>query len=109
MVQATDFGDLHDLARRGKLDRPDVWSILVEREMGARPVIVSEIEGQDAAEMLLAEDEHVIQALAPDRADEPLHERLLPRALRRREYLLDSHALQAVSKWLAVDAVAVAD
>ena len=72
MVQATDFGDLHDLARRGKLDRPDVWSILVEREMGARPVIVSEIEGQDAAEMLLAEDEHVIQALAPDRADEPL-------------------------------------
>jgi hypothetical protein len=66
MVQATDFGNLHDLARRGKLDRPDVWSILVEREMGARPVIVSEIEGQDAAEMLLAEDEHVIQALAPE-------------------------------------------
>jgi hypothetical protein len=26
----------------------------------------------------LAEDEHVIRALAPDRADEPLHERVLP-------------------------------
>jgi hypothetical protein len=57
----------------------------------------------------LAEDEHVIQALAPDRADEPLHERVLPRAVRRGESLLDPHALQAMPKWLTVDAVAVAE
>jgi hypothetical protein len=54
-----------------------------------------------------AENQHVIQALAPDRADEPLHERVLPRALRCRENLLDPHAFQAVPKWLTVDAVAV--
>jgi hypothetical protein len=51
----------------------------------------------------------LIQALAPDRADEPLHERLLPRALRRRDYLLDSHALHAVPQRLLINAVAVAD
>jgi hypothetical protein len=57
----------------------------------------------------LAENEHVIQALAPDRADEPLHERVLPWALRRREKLLDPHALHAMPKWLPVDAIAVAE
>jgi hypothetical protein len=56
-----------------------------------------------------AEDEHVIQALAPDRADEPLHERVLPRALRRGEKLLDPHALHAVPELVAVNVVAVAE
>ena len=43
VMQATDFGNLHDPARRGELDGPDVRRILVEREMGARPVIVGEV------------------------------------------------------------------
>jgi hypothetical protein len=51
----------------------------------------------------LAEDGHVIQALAPDRADEPLYERVLPRAVRRRE------TLHAVPKWLPINPVAVAE
>ena len=105
MVQAADFGKLDDPARRGALDRPEVWSVLVEREMGARPVIVSEVAAQDAAEVSLAENEHVIQALAPDRAYEPLHERVLPGAVRRRENLLGPHALHAMPKRLTVDAV----
>jgi hypothetical protein len=71
MVQAADFGKLHDVARCGELDRPEVWSVLVEREMGARPVVVSEVAGQDAAKVSLVENEHVIQALALDRVDEP--------------------------------------
>ena len=57
----------------------------------------------------LAEDKHVIQALTPDRADEALSEGILPRALRRREHLLDPHSLQAVLKRLTVDAIAVAE
>jgi hypothetical protein len=43
MVQAADFRELYDLARRGELDRPEVWSILVEREMGTRPMVVAEV------------------------------------------------------------------
>jgi hypothetical protein len=35
VVQAADFGNLHDLARRRELDRPGVGCVLVEREMGA--------------------------------------------------------------------------
>ncbi len=49
MMQATDFGNLHDPARVGELDGPGVRRILVEREMSASPVIVLEVAGQDAA------------------------------------------------------------
>jgi hypothetical protein len=40
MVQAADFGKLHDPPRRGELDLPAVGCVLVEREMRASPVIV---------------------------------------------------------------------
>jgi hypothetical protein len=36
VVQAADFWNLHDRARRGELDRPEVGCVLVEHEMGAR-------------------------------------------------------------------------
>ena len=49
MMQATDFGNLHDPARVGELDGPGVRRILVEREMSAGPVIVLEVAGQDVA------------------------------------------------------------
>jgi hypothetical protein len=70
-------------------------------------MIVGEVAGQDAAGVSLAEDEDMIQALAPDRADEPLRERVLPRAARRRENLLDPHALHAAAKLLTIDLVAI--
>ncbi len=43
MMRATDFGNLHDSARVGELDWPDIRRILVERDMRARPVIVGEV------------------------------------------------------------------
>jgi hypothetical protein len=71
-------------------------------------MIVAEVGGQDAAEMALAENKHVIQALAPDRADEALCEGILSRAERRREDFLDPHTLHSAPKLLAVDLVTVA-
>src|SRR2546430_1145164 len=107
-MQATDFGNLHDPARVGELDGPDVRRILVEREMRVSPVIVGEVAGQDAAQVAFAENQNVIQTLAPDRTDEALGERILPGAVRRREDFLDPHALHSVPKLLAVDLVTVA-
>ena len=67
MVQAAEFGTLHDLPRRRKLDRPEVGCVLVEREVGARLMVIGKVSGQDTAKVSLAEDEHVIQALAVGR------------------------------------------
>ena len=104
MMQATDFGSLHDPSGLGVLDGPGVRCALVEREMSATLVIVPEVAGQDAARVSFAENENVIQTLAPDRIDRALGERIL----RRREDLVDPHALHAVPKPLAVDLVTVA-
>ena len=108
MVQTADFGNLQDPARLGELNGSDVGGILVEREVRASLVIVREVPGQDATQMSFAQDEDMIQALASDRADEPLREGILPWAVRRREDFLDLHALYSVPKLLAVDLVTVA-
>jgi hypothetical protein len=64
VVQAADFGKLHDLPCHRELDRPEVGRVLVQREVGPRLIVVAEVSGQDAAEVSLAEDEHVVQTLA---------------------------------------------
>jgi hypothetical protein len=50
MMEATDFVKLHDPARVGEFNWPDVGRILVEREMRASPVIVREVANEDAAQ-----------------------------------------------------------
>ena len=77
MVQAADFCDLPDLAGCGKLERPEVRGVLVEREVGARLMVRDEVTGQDSAQVSLAQDENMVEALAPDRADQAFRERIL--------------------------------
>ena len=67
VMQATDFGNRDDPTECG-LNWPAVWCILVEREVSARPVVVREVAGEGAAQVPFAEDEDVIQTLAPNRA-----------------------------------------
>jgi len=50
-----------------------------------------------------AENENVIQTLAPDRTDEALGKRVLPGAVWRREDFLDPHALHSVPKLVAIE------
>src|SRR5919106_6889818 len=60
VVQAADFGNLHDLPCDGELDRPGVRRVLVQREVGTGLVVVGEVSGQDAAEMPLAENDDMV-------------------------------------------------
>src|SRR6266566_2142184 len=72
VMQATNFGNWDDRAERRWLDRPSVGCILVERQVSASPVIVREVRGEDASQVPLAENDDMVQTLAPDRADESL-------------------------------------
>jgi len=109
MVQAADFWNRDDPAEFRPLNWPAGGCILLEREVGPRSVIVRKVAGQGAAQVPFAEDEDVIETLAPDRADEPLRERVLPRAVRRRQDFTDAHALHALAERVAVDRVAIAE
>ena len=59
--------------------------------------------------MSFAKDEDVIQTLAPDGADQPLREGILPWAVRRRQDFTDAHALHALPEQVTVDRVAIAE
>src|SRR5436309_15870845 len=108
MMEATDFGNRDDRAEFRRLNWAAVGRILVEREVSTCPVVVREVASQGAAQVPFAENEYVIWTLAPDGADEPLREGVLPRALRRREDFTDAHALHALPEHLTVDRVAIA-
>src|SRR5262245_12771816 len=107
MMQVTDFGNRDDRTERWLVDQPSVGCILVEREMSAGPVIVREVRGEDASQVPLAENDDMVQALAPHRTDEALRKGIRPRATRGGEEFLDPHTLYALPKRVPVDAVTI--
>jgi hypothetical protein len=107
-MQAADFADWDNHAELGWVDRPPIRCIFGEGEMCSGAVVIAEVASQDATQVALAEDDNVVETVAPDRADKALRERILPGAVRRRKNFLDPHALHAVAKLLAVHLVTVA-
>jgi hypothetical protein len=91
MVQATDLGNGHDRAECWRRDRPGVWRVLGEREMRSRLVIVREVPGQHARQSGFIHDDHVIEALASNGADDAPRIRVLPRRAWRGEDLMNPH------------------
>jgi len=59
--------------------------------------------------MPFSEDDHMIQALSANAADEAFRERILPRTPCRREYLYYSHSLNSSSKLATVYSITVSD
>ena len=64
MMEATDFGNRHELAHLRRLDGPPIRRVLLKREVSSCAVVVREVAGQDAVQVPFAQDENVIQALA---------------------------------------------
>jgi hypothetical protein len=92
VVQAADQWNGDDATQRGWRDRPRVRRVLRQREMRSRLVVVRHVPTQDANQSSFIHDDHVIEALASDGADEPLCIRVLPRRTRGGAEFLDAHA-----------------
>lgn len=60
-------------------NRSTIWQIFLQTEMGPRRVIVWRVCAQDASKMRLVAHDHVVEAVAPDRADDALGVAVLPR------------------------------
>jgi hypothetical protein len=54
-------------------------------------VVIVGVTSQDAAQVSLAQNDEVIDALAPDRSDEPFCKAILPRRRRRYRLIPDAH------------------
>ena len=55
VMQAADFGSHHDAA--GQLDGASHWSILAERQVRARPLVVRDVGPKDSTKVPLIEDD----------------------------------------------------
>jgi len=61
------------------------------------------------AKMPFAEDNHVIEAVPPDRTDQPLRVAILPRRPRRTRSIPDAHCLKAPDEDFAIRTVSITD
>ena len=76
--------------------------------MGSRRMVVGEVGAQEPFEMAVVIDDHVIEALAADRADQSFYVWILPRRARSDEHFFNSEATYTAAKLGAKDFVAVA-
>ena len=65
MVQAANLGKLDDPAQLGSLDDPRLRRVAVQRQVTACPVVAVEVVAKDAAQVLLVQNDHMVQAVAP--------------------------------------------
>src|SRR5258706_5452601 len=83
--------------------------ILVQRPMCSDGVVVMGVRFQNATQMRLAQDNHMIDALALDRSDQPFGKAILPRRGWRGRLVPDAHGAQSASDDGAKDAIPISD
>jgi hypothetical protein len=82
-------------------------SVLLQRLMRTTLVIIFLVRVEQMAQMLLAKDHHVIEAVPPDRSDQPLGESILSGRSSRNRAIPYVHRCEAPSESLAIGAIAV--
>ena len=90
-----------------RFDAAGEGRVAVEGEVSPRPVVVVDVLAQDATQMILAEGDDVVRALATDAADDALDEGVLPRRSLRADDLLDAEGLHSFAEGFAEDRVPV--
>src|SRR5260370_1369097 len=106
-MESTEKGDgrerssqLHGTAKRG---------VLSERKMGAGAIVIVGVGSEDPAQMGLAQDEDMIEAFSPDRADEPFHMPVLPGRAGGGWAVAYTHRRKALRYRLTVGPISVSD
>lgn len=79
VMQSADVRYCDDAARSWRLDLPWLRAVLPKTEVRPRFGVLGDVLAQHATEMPLVQDDHVIEALAPDRSDQSFDARVLPR------------------------------
>lgn len=70
-------------------------------------VVIAEILLQHSAQMLFRQDDHVVEALAADAADQPLCVCILPRRMRRSDHLLDLQSFDSTVELFSEDLIPI--
>src|SRR4051794_27820752 len=107
MVHTANFREGNDIASRGRLHGKGSRAVLAERKMRSAVMMVLKIARKDAAQVVLAEDDDVIQTFSADRTDETLCVRVLPARSPRCDDLRDPHRANAMTECQSIGFVSV--
>lgn len=108
MVQTMDLRGGDDAAAWWRLDRPRLGAVLLEREMGSRSAVVIDLRRKHLTQMAFVENDQVIYAFSPDRADDSFDVGILPGRAWRSNDLSDAHRLDPFAENRAIRGVAIA-
>jgi hypothetical protein len=79
VLESADLWEGDHASELSPMNTAPLRSILLERQMGARAVVVAGVGGEDPARVALVQNNEVIQALATERSAEALRVGVLPR------------------------------
>ena len=108
-MKATDFWNLNDPSKHARLNLACCRRVFVQGQMSSRFVIVPKITFEDPTQLPLVNNDDVVQALAANTADDPLHETILPRTPWCRSDLLNAHPLHSCREVLPIDTIAISN
>jgi hypothetical protein len=91
VMKPAEDGQRYDAAH--VLDCAMDRSVFVERPMSPQLVVVGGIPRQNPAQVSFAQDNHMVDALASDRSDQPFGEAVLPRRAWGNGLIADAHGL----------------
>ncbi len=106
-LEATHVWKLDNLPIRGRLHRAMIWRIHLQGLMNSPAMVKIDVRTDNAAQMPLAKDNDVVQALSTERSDNPFPVGILPRTPRCGDHFLDIETAHTPMEPLAVDAVAI--
>src|SRR6202048_2009680 len=92
----------------GSLNRTRDRRILLQRPMRSNAVVIDRIVFQNSAQMCLAQNDDVIQTLAPDRSDQPFGKAVLPRRSWCDRLVPNAHGAQSACDDGNIDAIPIA-
>ncbi len=64
MIKSANHRGLDDLPLVRRLHLPRLWGVLVQRQMGPAAVIVDEIISENPAQVILANDDQMVDAVS---------------------------------------------
>ena len=109
MMQPADARqfDYLALAGRSALYRPATGCILSKAQMRSVVMIIFEIRRQNVSQVTLVQHNDMVCTFSSDRSNFPFNKRILPRALRGRDYFFEAHVFHSIAKEDAIDRIPV--
>src|ERR1700737_4672104 len=77
--------------------------------MRSDAIVIASVRFQNSTQMSLTRDNDVVQALPPDRSDQPFGKAILPRRGRCDRFVPDAHGSQSACDDGAIDPIAITD